>query len=112
MKILAGALAIGALSWGAANVVHDVPPQIESSTSTAAALEKAPASKPWAMQPGAFCLMAKKHCTLHAHPSVPLSLAQRWQPWLETPARWMARTERQLQNHMGYARIDPDSRQP
>jgi len=112
MKILAGALAIGALSWGAANVVSDVPPQIESSTSTATALEKAPASKPWAMQPGAFCPMTQKRCTLHAHPPVPLSHAERWQPWLETSARWMIRTERQLRNHMAYAQIDLDSRQP
>ena len=112
MKILAGALAIGALSWGAANTVHDVPPQIESSTSPAAALEKAPTPKPSAMQPGAFCPMAEKHCTLHPHQPVQLSLAERWKPWLETPTRWIARTERQLKNHMGYAQLDPDSRLP
>jgi hypothetical protein len=112
MKILAGALAIGALSWGAANVVSDVPPQIESSTSPAVALEKTPAPRPWAMQPGAFCPMAEKRCALHTHPPVQPSLAERWQPWLETPTRWIARTERQLKSHMGYAQIDSDLRQP
>jgi hypothetical protein len=112
MKILAGALAIGALSWVAATAVRDVPPQIESLTSPAAALQKAPAPRSWARQPGAFCPIAEKRCTLHWHQPVQRTLAERWQPWLETPTRWIARTERQLRDHMGYAQNDPDSRQP
>lgn len=108
MKILAGALAIGALSWGAANVVHDVPPQIESLTVPAAALQKAPAFKHSARQPGAFCPIAERRCTLQWHPPVQHSLAERWRPWLETPTLWIARTEQQLKDHMGYAQLDAD----
>jgi hypothetical protein len=112
MKILAGALAIGALSWGAVNAVSDAPPTIQPRVPPAAELEREPAARSWAMQPGAFCPMADKPCTLHPHHPAQWSLSERWQRWMEASGQWIARAEQQLLSHIGYPHLAGDSRQP
>ena len=73
MKVVTGAVIVGAMWWGAANVVDDAPPQLEPPV---VELEAGPVAGPEAMPVGAFCPLSGHSGKCQLRPTEPAQLSR------------------------------------